>query len=283
MLKYCYNTNGLRTMPAQDAIRAVAYAGYEGVEISLHKVHLDPMNYVPTDIIAMGAAIRETGITPACLATGCADLLSEDPYEPCLISPSESAREQRVELIERCVPIAEELNIPVINFASGLIKPSVSHENAWAFLIKHCKQLLQHTSTSDVIFAIEPEPDMFIETTTQAISLLDEINDPRMRLNLDVGHVYCCQDDFFSAVEAALPYTVHIHIEDIHNRVHHHEIPGTGDIDFPRLLRLIEKSGYTGYVSVELYHHAKMYQQALTQSLSYLQKQSPELLYLEDK
>jgi sugar phosphate isomerase/epimerase len=49
-------------------------------------------------------------------------------------------------------------------------------------------------------------------------------------------------------------HTKHCHIEDIAaTRRHAHLVPGQGAIDFPAVLREIAKSGYQGWITVELY------------------------------
>ena len=58
-------------------------------------------------------------------------------------------------------------------------------------------------------------------------------------------------------------------------KVHFHEIPGKGEIDFKACFEALLNHGFTGYGSVELYHHVDRWQEALTESLAYLTKQLP--------
>jgi sugar phosphate isomerase/epimerase len=49
-------------------------------------------------------------------------------------------------------------------------------------------------------------------------------------------------------------HTRHYHLEDIAaTRVHKHLVPGRGAIDFPATLAAIRRTGYTGWLTVELY------------------------------
>ena len=49
-------------------------------------------------------------------------------------------------------------------------------------------------------------------------------------------------------------HTVHYHLEDIApTRVHQHMVPGHGAIDFAATLLEIQKTGYDGWLTVELY------------------------------
>ena len=62
----------------------------------------------------------------------------------------------------------------------------------------------------------------------------------------------------------------HIHIEDIKARKHYHLIPGTGDIDFAELFRILEHHNYEGFATVELYTYPHEPEAAARQALSYL-------------
>ena len=52
--------------------------------------------------------------------------------------------------------------------------------------------------------------------------------------------------------------------------VHFHEIPGEGTLDFDASFKALNDHGFTGYASVELYHHVASWQKALTDSFNHL-------------
>ncbi len=263
-----YNSNGLRNMSIEEAIRNVAGTGFDGIELSLHKNHLHPYRVSQNTLDQIKRTIDENNIKVACLATGCADLLSDVPYEPSLISEKAEDRSARINLIRESVNIAKYLEIPVVNFASGILQHQVEPDKARAYLIEGINLCLENAG--NVVLAIEPEPGMFVETTTQAISVIEEINSPQLELNLDIGHVYCCEDNYLEKIQVALKHSAHIHVEDIKDKVHHHEIPGTGEIDFGAFIKLCRSAGYEKYLSVELYHHAPVWQEALKKSKAFL-------------
>lgn len=49
-------------------------------------------------------------------------------------------------------------------------------------------------------------------------------------------------------------------------KVHYHEIPGRGEIDFRRTFQALEENGFKGYATVELYHHVNTWEKALGES-----------------
>ncbi|MGB3740537.1 MAG: sugar phosphate isomerase/epimerase family protein [Castellaniella sp.] len=54
--------------------------------------------------------------------------------------------------------------------------------------------------------------------------------------------------------------------------VHFHEIPGEGTLDFAASFKALTDHGFSGYGSVELYHHVESWEKALTDSHQHLSR-----------
>lgn len=52
--------------------------------------------------------------------------------------------------------------------------------------------------------------------------------------------------------------------------VHFHEIPGEGTMDFSATFNTLRENGFSGYASVELYHHVASWEKALADSYKHL-------------
>lgn len=52
--------------------------------------------------------------------------------------------------------------------------------------------------------------------------------------------------------------------------VHFHEIPGEGTLDFASSFKALTENGFSGYASVELYHHVASWEKALADSYTHL-------------
>ena len=52
--------------------------------------------------------------------------------------------------------------------------------------------------------------------------------------------------------------------------VHFHEIPGEGTMDFAATFKTLRENGFSGYASVELYHHVASWEKALADSYRHL-------------
>lgn len=74
-----------------------------------------------------------------------------------------------------------------------------------------------------------------------------------MKLNFDIGHFYCVNEDPSALILKLQNFIEHFHMADIKNRKHFHLIPGHGSIDFRSAFAKMREIGYNGYVTVELY------------------------------
>lgn len=270
MLKFSFNSTTLRNMGVFEALSQIHAHGYDGVELMLNDSHLHPLHTPLKQIWAIRDFCFDRDIQIASVATGGDRLLSDVPWEPSLITGAALGRRKRIDLLKHSIEIAETLGAPVLNFNSGRLQKDVASSQAHQYLRDGITELLNHTG--ELILVMEPEPDFFVGTSTDGLALIQEIDDPRLRLNLDIGHVNCSEDDCYGAIERAMPFTRHIHIEDIKQRVHHHEIPGEGDIDFQHVFTILEEAHYDHFVSVELHHHTEVWQRALKESLAYLDR-----------
>ncbi len=53
-------------------------------------------------------------------------------------------------------------------------------------------------------------------------------------------------------------------------KVHYHDIPGVGEIDFTKCFQILTENNFDGYATVELYHHINTWESALKQSIKSL-------------
>lgn len=270
MLKFSFNSTTLREMDLLDALKRISAAGYDGVELMLNDSHLNPLTTSRQRVAEIRDFCRSENITISAIAAGGDKLLSDVPYYPTFFDPDSRARAKRVSFLGRCIELVDYLGVPVLDFNSGPKNPDVLPEQSWDYLATGINWLLSYGGK--VTLAMEPEPDFLIGTTVEGIKLIQQVNHPLFQLNTDIGHVNCSEDDCYGTIERAIPYTRNMHIEDIKSRVHHHEIPGEGDIDFDRVFEILNKTNYSHSIAVELHHHNDRWQRALDESFAYLNR-----------
>lgn len=266
----CFNATTLRNYDIIDAVKYIKDAGYDAVEIALNDTHIHPLKTDKERLHQVKKCCEDIGLVIACAAAGGPTLLGTEPYEPSMVCSSGEGREKRIDVYKKSIELAQEIGSPIVNINTGILKSDVLPEQAHEYFLDGINKLLPECG--DTILVLEQEPGFFVGTTDKAIDYLNLINSPKLMFNLDIGHVFATEpeEDCYDNVAKSMPYTRHIHIEDIKNRIHHHEIPGEGDIDFNRILKIIKDAEYKHYVCVELHHHDQMWQRALIESRDYL-------------
>ena len=101
--------------------------------------------------------------------------------------------------------------------------------------------------------------------------LIDAVDNPLFGANLDIGHSCVAGEDLSYVIELLGRSIFHIHLEDIRGKKHYHLIPGLGDLDFQNIFGLLSSSGYTGYITVELYTYPQKPFEAAQRAIEHLQ------------
>ena len=98
--------------------------------------------------------------------------------------------------------------------------------------------------------------DLRIETSREYLDFKNLFfrDEPLVKMNCDVGHLFCVGEDPADVIRAMPEQVAHVHLEDIgENRVHQHLTPGKGAIDFDSIFDALRAIRYQGWLTVELY------------------------------
>jgi L-ribulose-5-phosphate 3-epimerase len=252
-----YNTNGLAHHDPQQALELLAEIGYRSVALTIDHQWLSPFQPDwPRQLEQLAQLLRQLGL--ACtLETGARFLL--DPrrkhWPPLVIEPALAA--PRRELIRHAMEIAAPLGAKVISIWSGVAPQGLDDQMVLDNLTANLDMLLRDAERYDVILGFEPEPGMAIDTMSRWERLQQWLSHPRLRLTLDIGHLFCQGEvplaDYIARWAAQ---TVNIHLEDMRAGVHEHLMFGEGEMSFPPIVAALKSSGYTGPVHVELSRHS---------------------------
>lgn len=107
----------------------------------------------------------------------------------------------------------------------------------------------------DIQLVLEPlnilvdHPGYFLNDMETAAALIRDVNTPRLKILCDLYHLGVMGSDLKHLISNFIQDIGYFHVADFPGR---HE-PGTGSADWPDLLRLIKKTGYTGYVGFEYF------------------------------
>ena len=257
MIRLAFSTNAFKKNTLTEAVDAIASAGYAGVELMADVPHAYPPTFDDAQRRAFRHQLvkRKLAVSNINAFTLFAD---GDTYHPTWIEDSAARRDQRIDHTIACIELAEEFSAATVSIQPGgpLIGTSIDREVAGERFANGIEKVLPALRRSNVTLAIEPEPGLFIQTASEYLEFKNRFfrNEPLVRMNCDIGHLFCVGDSPAGVISAHPAEIAHVHLEDIgEDRVHQHLTPGKGVIDIAGVFKALDVINYSGWVTVELY------------------------------
>jgi sugar phosphate isomerase/epimerase len=265
-----YSTNAFVKFRLVQAVALIARLGFKGVEIMADRPHLYPADVDEAEFQRLIQALDAGGLKVTNLNSFTLFAVG-DTYLPSWIEPDRHRREIRIRHTRDCLQIARRLGCANISVPPGGPLAGVSRMEAERLFYEGLEQVIPLAEELDVRILVEPEPGLMIETTRQFREFIRGVRSAAVGLNFDIGHFFCAGEDPREAFETLFEWVGHVHLEDIAaTRVHQHLIAGQGAIRFADVLSLMQRLGYAGDISLELYPYADTPEEAGRQSLAFL-------------
>jgi sugar phosphate isomerase/epimerase len=257
-MRLAYSSNAYMNYPVEECIARIADLGYEGLELLADAPHAWPVDLSADKKRAIRECIMRHGLAISNVNGFMMNALADrrNPYwHPSWIESDRDYRAIRREHTKRVLHLAKELEAPSMQTEpGGPLEPDQSRRAATDIFYDEIMPCVELAEELEVYLLIEPEPGLLIETFEQYLEFADRLDSPWVGLNFDIGHAYCVGQDPQYWIARMREHTKHYHIEDIADtRKHAHLIPGRGAIDFPAVFSEIAKTGYNGWITVELY------------------------------
>ena len=154
--------------------------------------------------------------------------------------------------VPQAIEYARVLGVPRLNCLAGKRVAGRSDEEHWQTLVQNAQFAATELAKQGLELLFEPInhfdiPGFFLNRTEQALRLLDEVDQPNVRVQYDVYHAQREEGELTATLRQQVARIGHIQIADNPGR---HQ-PGTGEINFPFLFRQFDDCGYAGWVGLE--------------------------------
>jgi sugar phosphate isomerase/epimerase len=160
-------------------------------------------------------------------------------------SPDSAVRAAGVELAKKWIVVASKLGVPVLRLFAGEIP--AGYENKWdevaGWMVECYKECAVYAEKYGVKIGIQNHGDM-LQTADQCIKVLKAVNSKWAGLIVDTGNFRT--DDPYKDIEEVAPYAVNWQIKESPRG-----IGAAEKTDYVRLIKILKKQGYKGYVPVE--------------------------------
>jgi len=295
MTDLAFSTNAFKRYSLEDSIREIAKLGYSGVEILCDIPHAYPPHIKEDHIRSFKKTLSSSNIGISNLNAFTLFAIG-DTYHPSWID--DNRREIRIQHTIECIRLAKKIGakhlstepggpvrlIPSSPSSSSYSSPSspqqqrqqrqqpLDMDRLEEVFLDGLARVAQVAEEEDIKVLIEPEPGLLVENSKQFKKLMTKILNPKhIRLNFDIGHFYCVNEDPAKVMFELSDYIEHFHLADIaQTRIHNHLIPGRGSIDFRSIFDAMDDIGYRGFVTVELYPYQDNPIDAAKEAFDYL-------------
>ena len=214
-----------------DAIRAAKAAGFDAVEC--HWPYDTPSKEVK-------AALVETGMPMLGLNT-----VRGNPGENGLSTLPGRHSEARA-AIDQAIEYADEINAGAIHVMAGFAQGA----DARTCFIENLQYAASNAENKTIL--IEPlnhydAPGYFLQTTDQAVAIIDELDLPNVKLMFDCYHVQLMEGDLSHRLTKLQTHIGHIQFAGVPERGD----PAAGEVNYSHIFRHINEIGYAKPLGAE--------------------------------
>jgi hydroxypyruvate isomerase len=154
--------------------------------------------------------------------------------------------------VDEAIRYAKVLGVKQLNCLVGKLPQGVSGEQAREILVGNLKYAADMLKEHRIRLLIEPInsydiPGFFLTRTQQALDLIKDTGSDNLFVQYDIYHMQRMEGELASTIKANLPMIKHIQLADNPGRFE----PGTGEINYRYLFKMLDEIGYDGWIGCE--------------------------------
>lgn len=133
--------------------------------------------------------------------------------------------------------------------------------------LTHCLPALTETGVNLCLEPLTPKETDFMNTAADAVELIRRLSHPKVKLHLDVKAMTAEPKSAPDTIRDFAAHAYHFHANDPNLRG-----PGFGDTDFKPIFAALTESGYSGWVSVEVFDYSPDPDTIARESIRYMRE-----------
>lgn len=240
-----------RDWPLEKVFDYAAELGYDGVEVAPFTLADSVTEISASKRKAIRRAAENSGIEIVGL-----HWLLVKPEGLYINHPDEFIRIKTQEYMEALIHFCADIGGKILVHGSPhqrTVQEGWKFDESWERAKETFRTCLEMARKRNVIYCIEPLTKAntnFVNTVREAIRMVNEIRHPNFKMMFDCRSASATEKSITEALIRALDSRMlrHVHVNDENGRG-----PGFGKTKFAPILKTLLKSGYKGYISVEVF------------------------------
>lgn len=180
------------------------------------------------------------------------------------VIPDPEARAEQVKIINRGVDMAKYLNSKVVRVFAGDLAEGIAFDAARGWIVAGLREAAAYAEDHGIMLALENH-GLLAGRGEQVQGLIADVGSAALKATIDTGNFLLVDEEPTDAVKTLAPLAGHVHFKDF-RPAKAEEAPsypalsgkrfvgtiiGEGVVDTRHILRLLQDSGYGGWLSVE--------------------------------
>jgi len=229
LVAYSYRTAlAAKTMTYEDVILKASDWGLDGVDTTVYWFPDTSEKYLAnlrTTAFRKGIQLYNAGVRVQ------------------LSQPTKELQDAQVESIKKWVDVAVSLGSSHVRVFGGSIPKGATEEQAIAWAVEVLKRGAEYAGGKGIILGVEDDGGL-TATAEPTIAIAKQTESRWAGVNADSGNL---PKNGYAQFEMLLPYATSIHFKTQMSDENGKKV----EADWPRLLNMIAKSGYRGFVGLE--------------------------------
>jgi sugar phosphate isomerase/epimerase len=257
----------------EDQCRTMARLGYTGIELAPFSVCTHPRDLLPAD----RHRLRETAETHGLEIIGLHWLLAKTTGFH-LTANDPRIRAATSDYLALLADLCADLGGTIMVFGSPgqrSLPEGLSRDEGVDRAVETFKSCMPRLGERGVTLCLEPlttKETNFINTCADAAEIIERVGHPSIALHQDVKAMLGEGTPLPELIERFKSITKHFHVNDSNLLG-----PGMGDTDYIPIFRALRKSGYDGWISVEVFDYSPGADHIARESIEYMRRINAQL------
>ena len=154
--------------------------------------------------------------------------------------------------VAKAIGYAKVLGVPQLNCLAGKAPTGVAEDVLRATFVGNLRHAADKLGRAGLRLLIEPVnrfdiPGFYLSRTDQALAILNEVAADNLFVQYDIYHAQRTEGELAATLQKHLARIGHVQLADNPGR----NEPGTGEINYPFLLKHLDRIGYSGWIGCE--------------------------------